>query len=81
MERVPRDEDDLRQIAQHGEDVGLLDRVQALPPEQRRAVTARVVDERPYEDIAAQHGVSETVARKRVSRGVAALRANIEKRS
>jgi RNA polymerase sigma factor (sigma-70 family) len=45
-----------------------------LPPEQRQAVLARVVDEREYAAIAAELQCSEAVVRQRVSRGLTALR-------
>lgn len=45
-----------------------------LPPEQLEALTARVIDERPYEEIAADLKCSPSVVRKRVSRAVARLR-------
>jgi RNA polymerase sigma-70 factor (ECF subfamily) len=48
-----------------------------LPPEQRDAVLARVVDERDYADMAADLDVSESVVRQRVSRGLSALRARL----
>ena len=48
-----------------------------LPEEERRAVRARVIDERPYGEIAAELGCSEMVVRKRVSRGLARLRERI----
>ena len=41
-----------------------------LPPDQRDALRLRVVDERPYWDVAATLGVSEETARARVSRGL-----------
>ena len=44
-----------------------------LPADQREAVLARIVDERDYGEIAADLR-SESVARKRVSRGLARLR-------
>jgi RNA polymerase sigma-70 factor (ECF subfamily) len=49
-----------------------------LPDEQRHAVTARIVHEREYADIADTHATSETVIRKRVSRALARLRAGLE---
>lgn len=49
----------------------LLDR---LPPDQRDAVRAHIVDDRSYEEIANRLQTSESVVRKRVSRGLAALR-------
>jgi len=53
----------------------LLDAVRSLPAPERDAVIARVVDEREYEHIAADLCCSPQVARKRVSRGLARLRA------
>ncbi len=47
--------------------------VDDLPPEQRAAVLARVVDERDYDDIAREQDVSEALIRQRVSRGLARL--------
>lgn len=47
--------------------------VDDLPPEQRDAVLARVVDERDYDEIAREHDVSEALIRQRVSRGLARL--------
>jgi RNA polymerase sigma factor (sigma-70 family) len=46
----------------------------ALPNQQREAIERRVLDEEPYAAIAAAIGCSEQVVRKRVSRGLAALR-------
>ena len=66
--------------AQRAETVmrGELDR---LPEEQRAAITAHVVDERDYADIAREQGVSEPAVRQRVSRGLRRLRARMENRS
>jgi RNA polymerase sigma factor (sigma-70 family) len=49
-----------------------------LPEPQRHAVIARVVDEQPYEQIAANLGCSEMVVRQRVHRGLARLRTSLE---
>jgi RNA polymerase sigma factor (sigma-70 family) len=46
-----------------------------LPADQREAVQLRVVEEQPYAAIAERTGVSEQVARARVSRGLRALAA------
>jgi DNA-directed RNA polymerase specialized sigma24 family protein len=43
-------------------------------------VTARVVQERPYDELAGEEGLSETVVRKRVSRGLATLRNRLQER-
>ena len=48
--------------------------VDALPDGERRAVQARVVHEKSYEDIAAELRCSALVVRKRVSRGLARIR-------
>jgi RNA polymerase sigma-70 factor (ECF subfamily) len=45
-----------------------------LPADLREAVLARIVEERDYGEIAADLRCSESVARKRVSRGLARLR-------
>jgi RNA polymerase sigma factor (sigma-70 family) len=58
----------------------VVDLVDALPPEQGRAIRARVVDERDYGDIAKDLRCSEAVVRKRVSRGLAAMRERLEER-
>lgn len=50
----------------------------ALPPDQREAVEARMVDEREYADIALAARTSESVVRKRVSRGLAGLRSRLD---
>jgi DNA-directed RNA polymerase specialized sigma24 family protein len=44
-----------------------------LPRDQAYAVTARVVDARPYADLAVELNVSEQVVRARVSRGLRAM--------
>jgi RNA polymerase sigma factor (sigma-70 family) len=51
-----------------------------LSAEQRAAVQARIVDERDYEEIARELEVSEAVVRKRVSRGLDALRREVGER-
>ena len=45
-----------------------------LPADQRAAVTAHVVDERGYREIAGGQRTSEAAVRQRVSRGLAAMR-------
>ncbi|HEY5196529.1 MAG TPA: sigma-70 family RNA polymerase sigma factor [Solirubrobacteraceae bacterium] len=52
----------------------LCDLVAGLPPEHRDAVTARVIDERSYREIAADLACSEAVVRQRVHRGLRRLR-------
>src|SRR3954469_25041683 len=50
----------------------------APPDDQRDAVRARVLDDRSYEEIAADQRISAPAARQRVSRGLAALRAHLK---
>jgi RNA polymerase sigma-70 factor (ECF subfamily) len=53
----------------------------SLDPDQRAAVIARVVNDESYVDIADRLQHSPQVVRKRVSRGLATLRQNLEDRS
>ena len=48
--------------------------LQVLPEEQRTAISAHVLGDVAYRDIAAAQHVSEAVVRKRVSRGLAVIR-------
>ncbi len=52
--------------------------LERLPPLQRDAIRARIVDERSYPDIAGELQTSELVVRQRVSRGLSKLRAELE---
>ena len=52
--------------------------VEELPADQGVAVKARIVDEREYGEIAKDLRCSEAVVRKRVSRGLAAVREHME---
>jgi RNA polymerase sigma factor (sigma-70 family) len=61
------------------DDGWLLVLLERLPSEQREAVRARVLDERDYGDIAGELRTSELVVRKRVSRGLSRLRAELER--
>lgn len=51
-----------------------------LPVDEQVAVRARVIEEREYAEIARTMGCSELVVRKRVSRGLARLRAELATR-
>lgn len=64
IEATAREEDALRLLAR-------------LPADQRHALQARVLDERGYEEIATELQCSESVVRKRVSRGLASLRTRL----
>jgi RNA polymerase sigma factor (sigma-70 family) len=63
-----------------GDGPALMAALEQLPARQRDAVRARVLDERPYEEIAEQLACSEMVVRKTVSRGLKALRDRMEDR-
>ena len=52
--------------------------VGGLPADQRTALLAHVIDDREYREIAAGLRCSESVVRKRVRRGLAALRVQLE---
>ena len=52
----------------------------SLPADQREAIMASVVDERPYVEIAREMSCSEAVVRKRVSRGLNQLRERMGER-
>jgi RNA polymerase sigma factor (sigma-70 family) len=51
--------------------------LETLAPEQREAIEAHHLEERGYAEIAAELRCSESVVRKRVSRGLAALRVQL----
>jgi RNA polymerase sigma factor (sigma-70 family) len=76
MERLPVADDDAELIALLGRDAAwqLIDE---LPPDQREAVRAHVLEDRAYGEIARADDTSEAVVRKRVSRGLGALRQRI----
>jgi RNA polymerase sigma factor (sigma-70 family) len=62
-------------------DPDLEDALSALPADQREALRARVLDERPYDEIAREQLTSESVVRQRVSRALRRLRTDLEGRS
>ena len=59
-------------------DERVLELVSGLPEGQREALLGRIVDEQPYEEIAARLRCSELVARQRVSRALRTLRSEME---
>ena len=76
MERVALGAEDADMIRLLGDDAAVSLLVE-LPPDQREAIRSHVLDDRSYAEIAGSGRVSEPVVRKRVSRGLAALRARI----
>jgi RNA polymerase sigma factor (sigma-70 family) len=80
MEPVVLDDRDLERVEERalaGADA-LGRELAALPEPTRRALLARVVEERAYDDIAADLDCSEQVVRQRVHRGLSRLRAGLE---
>jgi len=76
MERVPVADEDVEMITLLGRDAAY-QLIDELPQEQRDAVRAHVLEDRAYVDIAHDAQTSEAVVRKRVSRGLGALRARM----
>jgi RNA polymerase sigma factor (sigma-70 family) len=74
MAPMALDDDDLARIERLGGDEVVSRLLDSLPAGQRDAILARVVDEREYSEIAGRLRCSESVVRKRVSRGLATLR-------
>jgi RNA polymerase sigma factor (sigma-70 family) len=62
-------------------DAWVSDVLTRLPEDERAAIRARILDDRAYEEIAAELKTSSLVVRKRVSRGLARLRTELEERS
>jgi RNA polymerase sigma-70 factor, ECF subfamily len=75
-------EDDLRAIEEAAELADLRSAVGSelarLSGDQREALRLRVVEERPYREVADKLGISEQTARARVSRGLKALERALE---
>ena len=74
MERIELTDDDLTRIERLADESRARATVEQLPPDQRDAITAHIVRDRSYEEIAAAQNTSEAVVRKRVSRGLATVR-------
>lgn len=58
----------------------LLLALERLPPDQRDAVRAHVLEDQPYDELARQLGVSAGTVRQRVSRGMSRLRTSLNGR-
>ncbi len=74
------DDDTIERIEAATSDTRALELVEQLPSDQRAALTARVLEERDYGEIAREMHCSESVVRKRVSRGLATLRTRLKER-
>jgi RNA polymerase sigma-70 factor (ECF subfamily) len=77
LERIELSDADIARIDRLGDSDEALAWLDRLAPDQRAAVRAHVIDERPYGEIADELHTSEAVVRKRVSRGLAAMRTRI----
>ncbi|HEY1689533.1 MAG TPA: sigma-70 family RNA polymerase sigma factor [Solirubrobacteraceae bacterium] len=63
------------------QELGELDPLQLLselPTDQREAISARVIEDLDYDELAARLSISPQVARKRVSRGLSSLRRRLQ---
>jgi RNA polymerase sigma-70 factor (ECF subfamily) len=73
MEPVAVSEEDVEMVRWLGEEVAVA-MVADLPPDQRDAIRAHVLEDRDYAEIAHGGQLSEATVRKRVSRGLQVLR-------
>jgi RNA polymerase sigma factor (sigma-70 family) len=79
MQPVVLHDDDLDRVDEHADAGGdALELLAELPDDVRAALDARVIGGRDYAQIAKEMRCSEQVVRKRVSRGLARLRARLE---
>jgi len=81
LEPLVLDDEDLRRVeerARSAEGAAALAALEQLSTAQRTAIVGRVVDGANYGELARRLSCSEAVARKRVSRGLANLRARLE---
>jgi RNA polymerase sigma-70 factor (ECF subfamily) len=74
MERLDLTDHDLAEIEQLGRDEWAGRLLEQIPTDQREAIQAHVLRGRSYAEIASSMHLSESVVRKRVSRGLAGLR-------
>ncbi|MGH2896478.1 MAG: RNA polymerase sigma factor [Solirubrobacteraceae bacterium] len=78
LEPLTIDDEELARVQEMADPGAAEAAVLTLPPDQRDAVLARVVDERPYAEIAKEMQCSESLVRQRVSRGLRALRTHVQ---
>ncbi len=77
IERPALSAEDVVELSRLAEEVTVVELLEELPPDQRKAVRSRLLDDLAYGDIAVAEGVSEAAIRQRVSRGLASLRHRI----
>jgi RNA polymerase sigma-70 factor (ECF subfamily) len=81
LEPVALSDADLERVEELASlDEEILSLAQALPAALRDALEARVLQERPYEEIAAELRCSQSVVRQRVSRALKSLKSQMEER-
>lgn len=82
MPRIELDDEALERIvaaaAASSDGARAVAALEDLPADQREAIQARVLEDEEYAEIAGRLRLSESVIRKRVSRGLAGLRTRIE---
>lgn len=78
LEPLELDDSDLARIDELSALPSVEQLLAGLASDEAEAVRARIVDERPYEDIASELRCSPAVVRQRVSRGLARLRTTVE---
>jgi RNA polymerase sigma-70 factor (ECF subfamily) len=79
LEPVALTDSDLERVEELASlDEEILSQLDRLPADLRQALASRVVQERTYAQIAAELRCSESVVRQRVSRGLKALRSQME---
>lgn len=81
MQPIELDDGAIEVLEEAGASAAAMELLETLAPEQREAIEAHHVDERGYAEIAAELDCSESVVRKRVSRGLAALRTQLGQES
>ncbi len=77
--RLEYDDEELARVDRLGV-ISAIELLARLPDDQAAAVRVRILEEQPYDVVAARLRCSELVARKRVSRGLATLRNVLEER-
>jgi RNA polymerase sigma-70 factor (ECF subfamily) len=81
MERLVLTDEDVAAIERLSANGRATRMLEDLAPDQRRAIAARVIEEREYGEIAAATATSEAVIRQRVSRGLTTIRRRMGARS
>lgn len=84
MEPVPLHTDDIawiESLAMDSDVTSAMDLLEELPHDQRSLITAHVIEDRPYDELARERQLSQPAVRKRVSRGLATLRSRLQEGS